>query len=129
MEIANEFNSFFANVGPNLGNNIRTPSNSHVYDFMKDESEKSMFVEDVTTNEIIKIVNNFKNKSSCDVNGISMYILKKVFIVVVQPFKYTCNLSLNKGVFPDDMKIARVILCIKHVTRMYTDQFLYFLSF
>ena len=45
---------------------------------MKDKSEKSMFVQDVTTNEIIKIVNNFKNKSSCDVNGISMYILKKV---------------------------------------------------
>ena len=68
-----------------------------------------MFVEDVTTNEIIKIVNNFKNKSSCDVNGISMNILKKVFIAVVQPFKYICNLSLNKGVFPEDMKIARVI--------------------
>ena len=100
---------FFLNVGPNLANNIRTLSNSHVYDFMKDKSEKSMFVEDVTTNEIIKIVNSFKNKSSCDVNGISMYILKNVFIAVVQPFKYICNLSLNKGVFPDDMKIARVI--------------------
>ena len=68
-----------------------------------------MFVEDVTTNEIIKIVNNFKNKSSCDVNGISMNILKKVFISVVKPFKYICNLSLNKGIFPEDMKIARVI--------------------
>ena len=70
---------FFVNVGPNLANNIRTPSNLHVYDSMKDKSEKSMFVEDVTTNEIIKIVSNFKNKSSCDVNGISMNILKKVF--------------------------------------------------
>ena len=68
-----------------------------------------MFVEDVTTNEIIKIVNNFKNKSSCDVNGISMNILKQVFIAVVKPFKYICNLSLKKGIFPEDMKIARVI--------------------
>ena len=100
---------FFVNVGPNLANNIRTSSNIHVYDFMKDKSEKSMFVEDVTTNKIIKIVSNFKNKSSCDVNGISMNIVKKVFIAVLKPFKYICNLSLNKGVFPKDMKIARVI--------------------
>ena len=37
IEIANEFNSFFVNVGPNLANNIRISSNLHVYDFMKDK--------------------------------------------------------------------------------------------
>ena len=112
-DIASEFNKFFVNVGPDLANKIIAPPNMHVYDFMKGKNKKSMNVEDVNTDEIVKIVNNFKSKMSCDVNDINMNILKKIIIAIVQPLKYICNLSLNTGVFPDDMKIARVIPLFK----------------
>ena len=53
------------------------------------------------------------SRKTCDVNGISMCLLKKIFLGIVQPLKYVCNLSLNTGVFPDDMKIERVISLFK----------------
>ena len=33
--------------------------NMHVYDFMKGKNKKSMYVEDVNKDEMVKIVNNF----------------------------------------------------------------------
>ena len=42
-----------------------------------------------------------------------MFILKKITNLIVEPFQHICNLSLSKGVFPDAMKIARVIPLFK----------------
>ena len=38
-----------------------------------------------------------------------MSMLKRVFKTVSEPFTYICNLSFVEGVFPDKMKMARVI--------------------
>ena len=38
---------------------------------MKSRNDKSMFINDVTQNELCKVVNNFHSKASADVNGIS----------------------------------------------------------
>ena len=37
-----------------------------------------------------------------------MSLVKNIFHVI-EPFRHLCNLSLNSGVFPDNMKIARAI--------------------
>ena len=74
-----EFEQVFVNIGPDLANKIIAPPNRHIHNFMNGKNEKSMYVEDVTTDEIAKIVNDFKNKMSCDVNCISMSILKKTY--------------------------------------------------
>ena len=45
-----------------------------------------MFVEGVLEEEVINIVNNFKSKTSIDVFGIDMAIIKNVISYVVKPF-------------------------------------------
>ena len=47
------------------------------------------------------------NKSS-DVADVSFNILKKCFGVLCEPLIYLFQLSLEKWVFPDDLKIAKV---------------------
>ena len=42
-------------------------------------------------------------------DGINMNIIKSVIKSISKPLVYICNLSLSSGIFPDDMKIARVI--------------------
>ena len=75
LDIANGFNESFVNVGPSLANKIKLPSNkSHIFDYMKSRNDKSMFINDVTQNELCKVV-----KASADVNSISMFMVKKVF--------------------------------------------------
>ena len=47
------------------------------------------------------------NKSS-SFHDVSFIIIKKSFGVLCKPLIYLLQLSLEKGVFPDDLKIAKV---------------------
>ena len=42
-----------------------------------------------------------------------MSIVKKMIHVLVKPLTHILNLSLSNGIFPDKMKIAKVIPIIK----------------
>ena len=101
---------FFTNVGPNLAKNIVPPNkNVSIFDTMKNGTVNSMFLQNVTADELMKTVMSCKNKFSKDYNDINMYVVKSTFDAVVQPFLYICNLSFTKGVFPDEMKTAKVV--------------------
>ena len=110
-EIANEFNEFYVNVGANLAKDIECANILKDYDdYLKDiDIGKSMYVTPTNEQEILNIVNKFNGKSSEDINGVSMNIIKKVVESIVSPLNYICNISLNSGVFPDKLKIAKVI--------------------
>ena len=110
-EIANEFNEFYVNVGANLAKDIDSSNVSKKYiDYLKDiDKGNSMFVTPTTENEILNIVSKFDGKQSEDINGISMKVLKSVIHCVVKPLSYICNVSLISGIFPDELKIAKVI--------------------
>ena len=72
-----------------------------------------MFINDATQNELCKVANNFHSKASADVNSISMCMVKNVFQCIIHPFQHICNLSLRIGIFPDNMKIAKIIPLFK----------------
>ena len=68
-----------------------------------------MFVEGTDEIEIIDIVNKCKAKTSLDNHGFDMALVKNIIEYVAKPLTYICNQSLKTGIFPDKMKIAKVI--------------------
>ena len=68
----------------------------------------------VTQAEIINLVNSTKSKKNKDHDGIYMYLVKKIIPYLVIPLEHIFNISLQKGVFPDGTKIARVIPLLKN---------------
>ena len=50
-----------------------------------------------------------KSKTSCDFNGIDMKVVKKVVSYIAKPLTDICNKSFAQGVFPDNVKIGKVI--------------------
>ena len=50
---------------------------------------------------------------STDYNDINMLMVKKIIIQIVRPFVHMCNVSFQTGVFPDKMKIAKVVPLFK----------------
>ena len=42
-----------------------------------------------------------------------MWIIKKIIIYILEPFMHICNLPFSKGIFPPQMKIAKVIPIFK----------------
>ena len=113
MDIANGFNKFFVDIGQNLAKNIEPPSeNVTVENFLGNSNNQSIFLSSVEESEIIKIVKNWKNKKSTGFDNIDMTIVKQVISHIVKPLSYTaciCNMSLTSGIFPNNMKIAKVI--------------------
>ena len=111
-DIANGFNNFFVNVGPNLANQIEVTDVS-VYDCMNKACTDTMYVTPTTVYEVEKIVNAFKHKKSMDCHDINMSIVKQVFSKIVVPVTSICNKSLMTGIFPSKMKYAKVIPLFK----------------
>ena len=46
---------------------------------------------------------------SADYNDINMSMVKQIINQIVRPFVHICNVSFQTGVFPDKMKIAKVV--------------------
>ena len=117
-EIANEFNDFYINVGPNLAKNIDSANlDIQFNDYIKNiDTDNSMFVLPTTESEIIGVVSKFTGKSSEDVSGVSMKVVKSVIGCISKPITYICNLSVNTGTLPDELKVAKVLPLYKSGT-------------
>lgn len=111
--ICNKFNDFFTNIGPNLAEKINPVPGIDYSIYMKEPLLNSMFLSEVSTEEIVRIVNNFKAKTSCGYDNINMSLVKNVIDCIATPLAYICKLSFNQGMFPDKMKIARVMPLFK----------------
>ena len=120
--------NYFVNVGPKLAKHIiKKHENSHVTHYLRNNNPKTMFLKDVTESEITYIVRNCKNKKSTSNDNTDMSIIKKFIPHIVKPLTHICNNSFKNGVFPDSMKIAKVIPLFKSLTitiTNYTDLFL-----
>ena len=103
----------FVNIGPSLANDI-PKSNDTFSTYLTDVVGDTLFLKPVTQAEIINLVNNTKSKKSKDQDDIDMCLVKKIMPYLVIPLEHIFNISLQKGVFPDGMKIARIIPLLKN---------------
>ena len=111
-EIAEAFNAYFVNIGPNLANNIPA-SNNTFHSYLKNPNPNSIFFLPVDETEIINIVNQLKAKKSSGFDGISTFLLKQIIHEIAAPLTHIFNLSLSTGIFPSKMKVAKVIPIFK----------------
>ena len=63
---------------------------------------------------MINLVNNTKSKKSKDHDDIDVCLVNKLILYLVISLEHIFNISLQTGVFPDGMKIARVIPLFKN---------------
>ena len=69
----------------------------------------SFFFHPCDGNKIISIVTQIKNKKRVGCDGISILILKTAKHSIAEPLAYLINKSVETGVFPDHLKIGKVI--------------------
>ena len=89
-------------------------SNNVLTRFLCDKVNDTLFLKPVTKEEIINLVKNIKIKKSKDHDDIDMCLVKKILPHIVTPLEHIFNISLQKGVFPDDTKLARAIPLFKN---------------
>ena len=107
IDICNGFNTFFINIGPTLARKIPDTGKSPLI-FMKNRVFDSMYVNEVTLEELHSVIKNLK-ESSPGWDQISAKVVKSTYNNFKTPLLHVLNLSLLNGVFPSELKVARVI--------------------
>lgn len=110
--MAEQFNSFFATIGPDLADKI-PQSQRHFTDYLAKNNPPPFSFAPIDQNAVVKIIEGLKSKPTCSHDGISNKILKFVKDVISIPLSILINQSFLTSIFPDILKLARVIPLFK----------------
>ena len=109
FEIADQFNTFFVNNGTKHTNNFVSPPNKSYKDYLTPPCETSFNFTLVTENDINIIISKLNSEMSSGKDCISNSVLKAIMPVILKPLTLIINQMLNTGIFPDYLKIAKVV--------------------
>ena len=105
QEIANTFKSHFETCAQNLANDLPSSGECEILF----EQYPEMQFKHVTSLELEKIINGLLPKSSCGFDLLTNRMLKKEKKQFSQKLAPIINESLSAGIFPNALKIAKVI--------------------
>ena len=91
--IKNEFNKFFVNAGKHVAAEI-SKTTVVPESFIQAKNTPLLEFSNTSPGEIVDIIKGFQSKTSSDMNGIYMKLLKVVAIEISSPFAHIFNLSL-----------------------------------
>ena len=74
---------------------------------------KSMFLSPVIEQEVSDIINNLKNSTSTSHDNLPVKIIKCCNNELTPILAYLNNSSISEGVFPDMLKIAKIVPIFK----------------
>ena len=108
--IANHFNTFFATIAERTLQQNKSLDQSANPDMVQNHPHQipNLQFYDTTEEEIKTIIDSMKAKTSAGEDDISSKIIKHCKDEIAPALKDLINKSLNKGVFPDNLKIAKV---------------------
>jgi hypothetical protein len=113
-KVAELFHSYFCTISEELlkknGNRMPNPVNQH---FKIKESTKTTFLFPITESEVEKVAKGLKNKLSAGIDETPDYVVKQCIKLLKKPLANIYNASLESGIFPYQLKIAKVYHYIK----------------
>ena len=103
--IANSFNNYFINIGSSLASSIKSENDPLLY---FQTNKKSIYIPEIDKSEIESIISSINN-SSAGYDELPASIMKQCIGSYIDPLIFLINQSIAQGVFPAELKIARVI--------------------
>ena len=111
-EIADCFNSYFANIGVQLSSSFEESDRILSFEtYLGDDNvnpDLSFHFTPVTEDLVLTLISNLQNKTSSGMDGISNKLLKRIKHIIVQPLTLIINQSLTSGIYPDKFKISKI---------------------
>jgi hypothetical protein len=112
QDIAHGFNSYFVNIGPTLASKLNA-SSINPLSLPSIDLPNSFCLMPTTPQEILSIIDKLKPKSSRSYDDVSPKLLKASDTSISNPLSHIINLSFQNGIFPQAMKIAKIIPIFK----------------
>jgi hypothetical protein len=108
VKIANGFCRYYSEIGKTLADNIPPPP-KHFDHYMSNNNPNSIYFNPTDQNEILNILDKMKAKKSCGHDKLNAHFLKQIKFEISAPLAILMNRSMNEGIVPDTLKLAKVI--------------------
>ena len=99
------------------------PDNVDFKDYIQNQVVPTLFFSPISEETVMKLLNKLKPKNSCGHDGISPKLLKASKNIICKSLTLTINQALTNGVFPDTLKIAKIIPLFKKGDRTLLDNY------
>ena len=107
-QIANEFNNYFANIGPTLSSKIHYNGKKTVEFYLKSPTTERFEFQTVSDLDILNLIGTLEPKDSTGYDNLSTKALIQLAPTIHSVVRLIINKSLMTGIFPDKLKIAIV---------------------
>ena len=110
LDIANGFNIFFVSVGPKLANDLKSDIDPLSY---VNNNINSIVVPEIPCIQVREMINSLNNSNPGHDELLPPIVAKACMEGFIEPITYLINESLTSGVFPSELKLARVVPIFK----------------
>ena len=110
--IANNFNKYFCTIAEKLQGKIYH-ANQNFSKYLTNSNEHNFFITPTDVTEIITVINHFNNNKASGPNSIPNEILHIVKYIIADPLSKITNLSFEKGIYFDKLKISKTMPLFK----------------
>ena len=111
--IAQKFNEFFVNVGPNTERKVPINPIGNPENFLSNRNQFNFIIANISNEDVLDIISQLENKSTGPYS-IPVDLLKLIPDLIIFPLCEIINLSFSTGIFPDHLKIAKIIPVFKN---------------
>ena len=115
--IANTFNDYFCGIAKELCSKLPIINEKNYFDFLYDSSSSSFFLQPITSENVKDIIDGLDASKASDIFNFPIRAIKLVSHLINEPLSIIYNKSFTTGVFPDKLKLAKVIPLFKNGVR------------
>ena len=112
-DIAEGFNSYFSNIGPDLASQIHT-TNCNFESYIKKAKSEFAAFQPTNVNNVYQLLSALSSHKATGTDKISCKIIKIAAPAITDSLSYILNQAITLSSFPDDWKMARVIPLYKN---------------
>ena len=103
--ISNAFNNYFIDIGATLASKIKSNISPMTY---LTQSPNSIYIPEIAIMEVENIIKKLKH-SSPGWDDLPVSIFKEQVQLYIRPLTYIINESIRNGIFPDELKLAKIV--------------------
>ena len=115
VSISNAINKYFCNIPTELASSL-PKADRHFASFIKGKKCNFRFTK-VSEVDVFLLLESIDRKKSSGYDKIQPLLLSSAALETFRPLTYILNLTLKQGIFPDSLKIAKVIPVFKQGPR------------
>ena len=124
-EIADAFNDYFSNIGPDLADQINFNDNNRSYlDYLPNLNNNATFqLRETNFSTVFTLLSTLSRSKATGLDKISSRLLRECPDLIIESLCLIFNRSITTGIFPHEWKCAKVVPIHKQGKRNCVDNY------